>query len=128
MNGITDNERERWIQRWHDTVWERFADDGWSRLAATSFDPLVVVTAWNPGGHRLPNAVNQARDVVLRTELHALGCTLLRARGRSPDGLWYEDGWQIPHVPSRTHRLLRRYGQLAGWVTDANGAHYHWWE
>ena len=87
-----------------------------------------MVSAWNPGVHRLPTSVNQARDAGLVAELQALGCTPLRARGRCPEGRWHEDGWQIPHTPLRSILVLRRYGQIAGWVTDADGSHYQWSE
>ncbi|HEX3132308.1 MAG TPA: DUF3293 domain-containing protein [Planctomycetota bacterium] len=86
----------------------------------------MVLSAWNPAGQRLPIAVNQARDVVLQAELQAMGLTQVRARGRNPDGSWCEDGWQLPYEPMQAARLLRRYGQLAAWVTDAAGARYHW--
>jgi Protein of unknown function (DUF3293) len=127
MSTPPNNDRSRWETLWRDTVWE-FADGGtWSLLlpAATPV-PLVVVTAWNPFGQRLSLDVNTARDAVLRAEIQALGCPYVRARGRSPDGRWCEDGWQFPHLPSRTQRLLQRYGQLAGLVADASGAHYCW--
>jgi hypothetical protein len=128
MNNTTENDRARWEARWRTTVWEWAAAGQWLPLASMSASPLVVVTAWNPDGQLLPEAINRARDVMLLAELRALGCDPLRARGRSPDGTWHEDGWQIPHVPVRTLMLLRRYGQIAGWVTDADGAHYHWCE
>jgi hypothetical protein len=128
MSNTTDNDRAQWVARWRDTVWERLESGHWSLLATTSSVPLVVVTAWNPGGRQLPDAINQARDLVLQMEIKALGCAPLRARGRSPDGMWREDGWQIPHSPARSLTLLHRYGQLAGWVTDADGARYLWRE
>ncbi|MBA3698783.1 MAG: DUF3293 domain-containing protein [Planctomycetes bacterium] len=126
MESQTPPERLHWERRWQETVWERAEAAQWLPLASCSPHPLVVVTAWNPGGSQLPLAVNQARDVVLRDELVALGLVPIRARGRSPAGDSYEDGWQIPHQPPRTVTLLRRYGQLAGWVTDATGCRYQW--
>lgn len=126
MNDRSGYDHLRWESLWRDTLWERFDDGRWSPLEARSAVPLVVVTAWNPGGLRLSGAVNQARDAVFQGELCALGLVPRRARGRSPSGDWYEDGWQIPHVQARTDQLLRRYGQIAGWVTDATGAHLHW--
>ena len=141
MSSITENDRVRWESLWRNTLWERAEAGHWSPITTTSPDPLVVLTARNPGGLRLPILVNQAREVVLQAELSALGCTPQRARGRSPDGTWCEedwceedwcedawceDGWQIPHALPRTRVLLCRYGQLAGWVTDADGAHLVW--
>lgn len=128
MSSNPDNDRAGWERLWRDTLWESAADGQWSPLARTSPTPLVVVTAWNPGGRRLPRAVNDARDAVLLAELRTRGWTPLRARGRSADHGWCEEGWQIPHLPSHTRMLLRRYGQLAGWVTDAPGDRYHWCE
>lgn len=88
--------------------------------------PLVVVSAWNPGGARLDAAINQARDRVLLDELEAWGLSPQRARGRSADGLWSEDGWLLEHLVARTTAILRRYGQIAGWVTGPGGSSYHW--
>lgn len=120
------HDRLHWESLWQGTLWERFDDGCWSPLEPRSAVPLVVITAWNPGGLRLPGAVNQARDVVLHGELCALGLIARRARGRSPSADWCEDGWQIPHELARTTELLCRYGQIAGWVTDPAGAHLHW--
>ncbi len=128
MSSTADNDRSHWETLWHDTLWELATGGSWLPLRTTTQVPLVVVTAWNPGSQRLPDAVNTARDAVLQAEIQALGCHYVRARGRSPDGQWCEEGWQFPHLPSRTHWLLQRYGQLAGLVTDARGAHYCWSE
>jgi Protein of unknown function (DUF3293) len=115
-----------WEERWRNTLWEVLREQVWHPLPVFSARPQMVLSAWNPAGRRLPITVNQARDVVLQLELQAMGLTHARARGRHPDGSWSEDGWQLPYEPMLANRLLRRYGQLAAWVTDADGAHYHW--
>lgn len=128
MHRRTPPDRRSWETLWDGTVWETLKYGRWSPLESTSSIPLVVVTAWNPAGSLLPMSVNQARDAVLHAELLALGLKPCRARGRSASGDWHEDGWQIPHAVERTRALLRRHGQLAGWVTDEKGASYLWWD
>ena len=128
MHHRTPPDRRAWEKLWDGTVWEVEEHGHWSPLETRTGTPLVVVTAWNPGGMLLPVAVNQARDVVLRAELLALGLRARRARGRSRTGDWHEEGWQIPHADERTVGLLRRYGQLAGWISATAGASYRWVE
>lgn len=84
----------------------------------------LVITAWNPGSRHLPLHVNEARDAVLKAELDALALETVRAKGRSGD--WYEMGWLIEHQPARSLHLLRRYGQLAGFVFSAEGRALLW--
>jgi hypothetical protein len=120
------HDRRRWTECWRHTVWERAADSRWLALEEHSHDALVIVSAWNPGGRRLPEAVNRARDGVLHQELLAIGLRPLRVRGRSPDHSWCEEGWRFAHLPARTGALLRRYGQLAGWITEPAGCRYVW--
>jgi hypothetical protein len=86
----------------------------------------LIVTAWNPASRRLPDDVNARRDRLLRAELDALGVGALRARGTSADGTWFEDGWLIAHEAHRSLSLLRRYGQLAGFVFSAEGRGLLW--
>lgn len=126
MSRLPLEERRAWEERWHGTIWEGLDGGGWLELPTTSPGPQVVISAWNPLGMRLPQPVNRARDALLMGELQARGLSARRARGRSPDGAWWEDGWQIAHEADRTQLLVRRYGQLAGWVTDAGGARFHW--
>lgn len=114
-----------WTKRWRGTVWELANGDHWLPLGTPS-EALVVVSAWNPGSLRLAEAINQARDGVLAAELRALGLAPVRARGRSADRAWCEEGWLIAHLPTRTTGLLQRYGQIAGWVTEPLGSRYVW--
>lgn len=126
MTGMTRGERNDWKECWHDTRWEVYQDGAWQSLPPISVHPLMVLSAWNPGSRRLPIRVNEARDKVLQAELLAMGISHVRARGRSPDGSWCEDGWQVPYESMLAEQLLRRHGQLAAWITDAGGAYYHW--
>lgn len=127
MTDTRHHDQAFWEARWHATVWEGQDEAGrWTPIAPCSAEPLVVLSAWNPGGGRLPLAVNLARDALLLAELRALGLSPVRARGRSPDHAWCEEGWRIADLPARTAQLLRRYGQLAGWVTGPAGPRYAW--
>lgn len=125
---MTDDshERRRWTDLWRHTVWEWAADNTWQPVEHHSADALVVISAWNPGGVRLPEAVNRARDHLLHQELLALGLSPRRVRGRSPDHSWCEEAWQIAHAADRTAHLLGRYGQIAGWLTEPAGWRYVW--
>jgi hypothetical protein len=114
MSSPSPADRRSWEQLWHGTVWERLVAGRWLPLVPEG-DRQVVVSAWNPGSRVLPAAVNRARDTLLESELRAMGLEPGRARGRSADGGWCEEGWLIPHRPARTRALLRRYGQVAGW-------------
>lgn len=122
----TSRERDDWEACWRETLWDLCQDGVWRPLPSFSAEPMMVLSAWNPRGQRLPISVNQARDAVLQAELVAMMLTHVRARGRSPDGSWSEDGWQVPYDSTQAERLLRRHGQLAAWITDAAGARYHW--
>lgn len=119
-------ERDHYEQLWRNTLWERLDGDCWLPLPSSSAVACVVISAWNPCGRSIPLEVNRARDRILHGELAALGLSPIRARGRSPDGHWSEEGWQIVHEATRSSVLLCRYGQIAGWVTGPDGPSYHW--
>lgn len=119
-------DRDYWATRWQDTVWEFLQVDRWDLLPPSMPDEAVVLSAWNPGGHRLPTSINHARDRILQAELVARGCTPLRVRGRSRDLTWCEEAWLIPHLSRRTEQLLNRYGQLAGWLIGPLEPRYVW--
>lgn len=126
MSPLSPAERRYFEDLWQNTRWEHLVDSTWMPLPNSSPVPLIVVSAWNPGSARLDAAINHARDRVLLGELEALGLSPQRARGRNPDGLWSEDGWLIEHLVARTTEILRRYGQIAGWVTGPGGSSYQW--
>lgn len=110
-------EDERRRATWRATVCELSHDGVWLALAtAVPAAPTVVVTAWNPLGLLLPEAVNRARDAVLVAELVGRGVERRRARGRDPAGTWIEEGWALSYAREDALRLLRRYGQLAAFV------------
>jgi hypothetical protein len=121
------DERDQWRRAWRGTLWELAEGDGWRPLPDTGGAPAgVVVSAWNPHGVRLPDEVNRARDQLLLDELRARGLQPRRARGRSPDGAWSEDGWLVEHRHARSVALLGRYQQLAGLVVEHGRAHLLW--
>jgi hypothetical protein len=112
--------------RWHGTIWEARDGHGWHRLNDRSDTSLVVISAWNPLGERLPPVLNHARDRLLGTELAQAGIIACRARGCDASGVWCEEGWQIAHQPARTLCLLARYQQFAGWLTGPDGPSLVW--
>jgi hypothetical protein len=73
----------------------------------------------------LSRTANRHRDEALRRLLHSDHC--LRARGRSPDGIWAEPGWAIP-LPQRTNAgpWLHRFQQIAALVVDRHGWRLAW--
>lgn len=76
--------------------------------------PYYVVTAWNPGSEQLPQAENAERNEQLHAELVEAAARVLPARGRSPDGTWYEESYAAIGIGQRTIRALgRNYGQAA---------------
>ncbi len=102
-------------------------EGGWQALDTLPSEGMgAVITAWNPAGTKLPPAVNDARDDLLRAELAAYGLAPLRVRGNAADGSWYEDGWLVPHDDQRTLRLLRRWHQLAAYLLDRTGRSLLW--
>ncbi len=120
-------ERSQLVAAYRAARCELSCEGGWQALDRLDAEiPGLVLSAWNPQGEPLPAAVNQARDTVLYAELRARDCAALRARGRSPDGSWTEDGWLIPHERERSLLLLRRYGQLAGYVFGPDGRGLLW--
>ena len=84
------------------------------RLPAGLSQPVHVVTACNPGSHRLSDAQNAARNDALRRELDRRDAAWYPARGCSPDGSWCEDsfavaGWTRPDACA----LARAHDQAA---------------
>jgi hypothetical protein len=124
---MDDAQREQWRSTWRATLCETRIDQGWAPCGrAAKPDPAFIITAWNPTSRPLPEPVNAARDGVLREELAALGWSPQRARGRSGSGDWHEDGWLVPYDDRVAVHLLRRYGQLAGFVFTRGGRALIW--
>jgi hypothetical protein len=76
--------------------------------------PVVVVTAWNPGGRRLRAEENGVRHHALVAELAARGLDRWPATGREVPGGHHEEGVALPGLtePEAT-ALGRRFGQAA---------------
>ena len=74
----------------------------------------------------MPDALNQARDVLLAEELYAWDVHPQRVRGGDDASGWWEDFWLIPHRPDRSVRLLQRYGQFAGLVITGSLGRLLW--
>jgi hypothetical protein len=127
-SGIDPSERDRLRLAWRATTCELADGEAWSPVPRDAAAPAtLVVTAWNPWSRRLPDAVNAARDRVLAVELAALALPSRRARGRSPDGAWQEDGWAVEHREEASSlALIRAYGQLAGFVFAHGGRALLW--
>jgi hypothetical protein len=70
----------------------------------------VLVTAWNPGGRRLPEAVNQRRAVRLAERLRGLRAL----PGVNGEGRWREESLLVlGTAPRRVEALGRLFGQDA---------------
>ncbi len=53
----------------------------------------VLITAWNPGGSRLPTKTNHNQQIELLKDLEDY--KLLDTRGESLDKSWFEDGYLV---------------------------------
>ena len=74
----------------------------------------ALLTAFNPGSRRLPDAANRAADAALRTDLAAAGLRCLRSHSSDGKGRWVEPGWLVAGLDAEAaDRLARRYGQAA---------------
>jgi Protein of unknown function (DUF3293) len=69
----------------------------------------VLVTAWNPGGGRLPEAVNRRRAARLAERLRGL-CALPGVNG---EGRWREESVLVFAARPRVEALGRLFGQDA---------------
>jgi hypothetical protein len=80
-------------------------------------EPVVMLSAMNPGARPYSTAANRSRDAGLRAQLRRRGLCIGRSRGWSAG--WSEDGWLVP--AGAAPALLRQWGQLAGMRWDAGG-------
>ncbi len=89
---------------------------GGDRLDPAPGDPgaLYVLTAWNPLGRELPEAVNHRAARRLVAALETAGTPWHPALGHAADGSWAEEGLAVA-LPSRAEAtaLGRRWEQLA---------------
>lgn len=70
----------------------------------------VLVTAWNPGGRRLPEAVNRRRAAQLAERLRGLRAL----PGINGEGRWREESLLVlTSAPKRVETLGRLFGQDA---------------
>jgi hypothetical protein len=65
------------------------------RLPLGLSQPVHVLTAWNPGSEPLDAAVNEERNARMQRELERRRAAWFPARGASPDGRWFEDGFAV---------------------------------
>jgi hypothetical protein len=70
--------------------------------------PVFVITAANPKGKRLAEALNQERNDQLRLELFDTGADVLAATGSSADGRHVEESWAVRGIGPRKARSLGR--------------------
>jgi len=79
--------------------------------------PVVVVTAWNPGGVRLDADANAARGRRLDADLDARALARWPAIGRGPVDGHHEAGVAVPGLDEDEGRALGRlHGQAAVYV------------
>lgn len=85
-------------------------------------DALIhVLTAWNPGDDRFDAAQNAERNQQLMTDLQALNCHVLPARGSDPESDYYEDSWvAIGLSDELAIDLGRKYEQVAIFRIDSS--------
>ena len=80
-------------------------------------EPVVIVTAWNPGSILRPLADNVARNRLLVAELDRAGVTRWPAVGRDPDTEYHEDGFAVSGLTlAEGVTLGARHGQVAVYV------------
>ena len=73
-----------------------------------------VITAWNPGADRPPQAVNESANDRLREEIAEFSDELLPAVGSDPNSDYFEEGWAVVGLSDRQAQALgRRFGQVA---------------
>lgn len=77
---------------------------------------FAIITAWNPGGLMVDDAVNETADRTLRHELDDLGLASFRVTGCSPDLSHREPGWAVVISKVEAIDLGRRHRQLGVWL------------
>ena len=78
-------------------------------LAASGARSGVLVTAWNPGGRRLPEAVNRRRAAQLTWRARGLRVV----PGVNGTGRWREESLFVLTAARRVEALGRLFGQDA---------------
>ncbi|MEF2278127.1 DUF3293 domain-containing protein [Deinococcus sp. YIM 134068] len=88
-------QRAAFLGTTYGTAWERFRLSG-ERSAAPSWarGRWAVVTAWNPGGARAPDAMNIQAGVGLLAQVRATGLSPLPAL--NGEGEWEEEALIVP--------------------------------
>lgn len=82
---------------------------------------IHVITAWNPGDERFDHAQNAERNQQLLTDLRALNCQVLPARGSDPESDYFEDSWAaIGLSDEQAIELGRKYEQIAIFRIDSS--------
>lgn len=81
-------------------------------------DHFAIITAWNPEGLMVDDAVNETADRTLRHELDDLGLASFRATGCSPDLSHREPGWAVVISKVEAIALGRRHQQLGVWQIE----------
>jgi hypothetical protein len=84
--------------------------------ARTGGRAWALVTAFNPGARRQPEAANHAADAALARRLRRRRPdVLLRCRNRDPAGRWPDEpGWLFaPATAAEADRVGREFGQAA---------------
>lgn len=83
----------------------------------------AIVTAYNPGSERVPDASNEAADSTLRAGLEERGYVTRDTVAIDPDGAWPDEpGCLVLGMDSGDARVLgRAFGQNAVVVIDAGG-------
>jgi hypothetical protein len=86
-----------------------------------------VITAHNPESKVLADTVNTERHAQLLADVRATGCAHFNAIGRSKDGAWREASVAIVGLgEAAIMGLARKYGQLAVFRIDQEGAQVVW--
>jgi hypothetical protein len=79
-------------------------------------DHFAIITAWNPEGLMVDDAVNETADRTLMHELDDLGPAPFRVTGCSPDLSHREPGWAVVISKVEAIALGRRHRQLGVWL------------
>jgi Protein of unknown function (DUF3293) len=87
------------------------------RWPFASLDPIVVLTAWDPGGARPGEGVNRRREAQLEAELLPVTRAMWPARGVDPATGARDEGVALQGMAEREARAIAaRYGQDAVFV------------
>ena len=98
--------------------------DAWvdaGAYAAAQGVPVHVITAWNPGAARPPEAVNRAANERMRADLVDMGCDPVPAIGADPDSPHFEESWAVTGLTDdEARRVGAAYDQVAVFRRTAN--------